>query len=79
MTHRLRRYKAKDEQYRINKIFTSTPGIVYHELHEQAKTGVVPEKRQCEQFLFLWSNPKRRSSVDSKPMKFIRTEIRKAK
>ena len=48
-SHRLKRYTTTNEQYRINKIFSSTLGRVYQELSEKPKTGAVPEKGQCEQ------------------------------
>ena len=43
MAHRLRRHNAGNEQYRVNKIFCSTPDGEYQELAENPMTGAVPE------------------------------------
>ena len=60
MAHKLRRNNAINEQYGINRTFSSTPGRVCQELAEKARTGAVPDKGQCEEiWKEIWSNPTR--------------------
>ena len=59
MAHSLTRYKASNEEYRINKIFSSTSGRVYNELTEKPRTAAVSDNGQL--WKETWSNPKRHS------------------
>ena len=62
MAHKSKQYKTRNEQYCINKIFSSTPGRAYREPTEKQRTGAVPEKWQCEQcWKEIWSDRRRRS------------------
>ena len=65
MAHRLRRHKAINEQCRISKIFSSTPGSAYRQLAEKPRTDAVPDTGQCAQFWKeIMSNEKRNNEVE---------------
>lgn len=49
-SHRLERYTARIEQYRINRMFATQPGRVFSELRNETNTSEIPDKEQTYNF-----------------------------
>ena len=58
LASRIQRYKARKEQFRINKLFRTQPGRVYQELKnpDQTQDTGIPDKQETEAFWKdIWS------------------------